>query len=94
MWGVRKSSLEQPALRRRGQKPELEALPNQSPWRKASHPVGRHIKMPDLNASAKDASATGFVETNNAQLGTCFLMCSKHNITLAFIFLIYTYFNV
>ena len=94
MWGVRKSSLEQPALRRRGQKPELEALPHQSPWRKASHPVGRHVKMPDFNASAKDASDAGFVETNNAQLGTCFLMCFKHDITLSCVFLIYIHFNV
>lgn len=41
VWGVRKGSLEQPDLGRRGQeKPKLEALLHQSPWRKASHPVG------------------------------------------------------
>lgn len=37
--GVRKGSLEQPDLRRRGQeKPKLEALLYQSSWRKASRP--------------------------------------------------------
>ena len=50
--------------------------------------------MPDFNASAKDASDAGFVETNNAQLGTCFLMCFKHDITLSCVFLIYIHFNV
>lgn len=39
VWGVRKGSLEQPDLRRRGQeKPKLEALLYQSSWRKASRP--------------------------------------------------------
>lgn len=63
--GRRKDSVEQPALKRRGQeKPKLEALLHQSPWRKTSCPVGRHVKMPAFDATTNDGCDAGFMETN------------------------------
>lgn len=66
---------------------QTRSIPLPVSLEKASCSFGRHVKMPAFNEPTNDAEDAGFLEINSIQLGSCFLMFFKHNITLSFCFL-------